>query len=338
MEDSAKKAQKEPEDDDSQSRSTCTGGSGTSVAAASSVSSSAMGALVLARQNKQPQDGRFKRIKCEKTHQVAEMCSARYGCCVRCHNAYRSLTNRWGTCRKLRQWWTGLTKEQQVAWFVKQQDVPAGVKRKFDQLCYAGHDVNTSYRTNEDVDRFVPWHVFRREGVASGRCEAELEKEFQDMVDDPNVECIHRRGQWLVPFFEGVFRRTGEGHTTETWAFRQTTVQSSEHLSQLHHQGNCLHDQFVESCVPTKTSLVYENSGWVQGQVSDQPVLPDTQGVISRAIAREACLSDSQTEPRLGFPRFALPGLSELCAAQPKPKQTNADYPSAASPFPWQRA
>ena len=113
----------------------------------------------------------------------------------------------------------------------------------------------------------------------------------------------------------------GEGHTTETRAFRQTTPQSSEHLSQLHHQGNCLRDQFVESCVPTKTSLVYESSGWVQGQVSDQPVLPDTQGVISKAIAREACLFVSTTETRRGFHRFALPGLSKHCAAQSKPKQ-----------------
>ena len=203
---------------------------------------------------------------------------------------------------------------------------------------YAEHDVTKSYRVQEDIDSLVPWHVFRREGTASGRAEANLEHEFQDMVDDPNVECVHRRGRWLVPFFEGVYRRTGEGHTTETRAYRQTTVQSSEHLGQLRRQGNCLHDQFMESCVPTKTSLEYESSGWVQGQVGDQPVAPETQGVISRAVAREACLSDSQTEPRLGFPRFALPGLSELCAAQPKPKQTHADYPSAASPFPWQRA
>ena len=72
------------------------------------------------------------------------------------------------------------------------------------------HDEQNTYRQTEDVDRFVPWHVFKREGLATGREVLQLEKEFQDMVDDPTVECIHRRGQWLVPFYEGV--RPSPGH------------------------------------------------------------------------------------------------------------------------------
>jgi len=269
---SAKKLAKALEDADSQgsqgSPSTCTGGGSAAGSAPSRSSEGAPGIhFQLSRQDKQGllQEGRFKCHKRERTHPVLDMCSGRYGCCIRCHNNYRALSNRWSNCRKLKQWWQGLRKEQQVAWFVKQQEVPAGAKRKFDCLAYAEHGINSSYRLNEDVDRFIPWHVFRREGIASGRCEPELEKEFQDLVDDPTVECIHRRGQWLVPFYEGVVRKTGQQHGTQTVAFRQVNVETGEHLQQLLNSGSTLHDQFIATCKTTQTSHEYENSSWVQG-------------------------------------------------------------------------
>jgi hypothetical protein len=240
VEGSAKKLAKALEDPDSQgslgSPSTPAGGSSIAGSAPSRSSESAPGIqLHFTRQDKQLliQEGRFKCHKCEKTHAVTDMCTGRYGCCTRCHNNYKALVHRWSSCRKLKTWWTGLSKEQQVSWYVKQQEVPAGAKRKFETLMYSEHDVNNSYRLNEDVDRFIPWHVFKREGLASGREERLLEKEFQDMVDDPTVECIHRRGQWLVPFYEGVLRKSGQQHGTQSSAHRQVTVESGEHL---HHE------------------------------------------------------------------------------------------------------
>ena len=325
---SPKKLAKSLEDADSQvslgSPSTCTGGSSSAGSVPSRSSEGAPGIqLTFTKQDKQLliQEGRFKCAKCEKTHPIADMCAGRFGCCTRCHNNYKALVNRWGSCRKLKTWWTNLSKEQQLAWYVKQQEIPAGAKRKFDALMYTEHDEQNTYRQTEDVDRFVPWHVFKREGLATGREVLQLEKEFQDMVDDPTVECIQRRGQWLVPFYEGVVRKTGRQHGTRSTAHRQVTVESGEHLHQLVATGITLHDQFQASFKPTQTCKEYENSNWVQGQVSDQPVTTEASSVITKAIAREACLFVSTTDTRRGFHRFALPGLSKHCAAQSKPKQ-----------------
>ena len=89
-----------------------------------------------------------------------------------------------------------MTKEQQTAWFVKQQDVPAGMKRKFDSLGYTEQDVQKSYRKEEDVDRFVLWHVFKREGTACGRQEADLEKEFQGKCEDLRKQIMSYQNQF----------------------------------------------------------------------------------------------------------------------------------------------
>ena len=95
--------------------------------------------------------------------------------------------------------------------------VQVGAKRKFEMLQYTGEDMVKVYRNEGEVDRFVPWSVFLREGVAPPQ--VELARDFQDRVDDPMAEAVHRRGMWLVPL-RGPLPQDGgtDGAELHRWA------------------------------------------------------------------------------------------------------------------------
>ncbi len=281
---SPKKLQQDLLGEDSQSLSTSYGGGSAS-------SGGSVATLSHQEKTRLTMDGRFQCSKCVKVYMVADMSQSRAGVCGRCHSAYNGLQKRWNQNRKLRSWWNEQTKEQQINWFQKQHDVPVGAKRKFDLLQYSEQATKSAFRSEADVDRFVPWSVFRREGLACGRSEQELEKEFQDRVDDPTCEAVQRRGQWLVPVYEGMERRTGEESKQAMTAMRTAVVVNNDQLVQLQHGGGALRSQFLESCEQTKTGKDLEKSGWVQGQVSDQPVMNAPMDVISKAVAREALIT-----------------------------------------------
>ena len=64
------------------------------------------------------------------------MSTSRNGWCQKDTASYKSLSDRWQTCRRLKQWWSGLSAELQAEWFLKQQNLPAGTKRRFDEVEY----------------------------------------------------------------------------------------------------------------------------------------------------------------------------------------------------------
>ena len=81
----------------------------------------------------------------------------------------------------------------------------------------------------------------------------ELETEFSDMVNDPDVECIYKRGQWLVPVFAGVERRRRSSNSVATISQRKAAITGQEMYDNLERSGDQLLTKFRESMSETKT-------------------------------------------------------------------------------------
>ena len=249
--------------------------------------------LVVTAQNKArlAAENKFQCRHCERVLTLTEMSASRRGACVQCYSAYNSLQRRWNQCRKLKAWWDALPPGEKTQWYVKQTEVPTSAKRKFSALLYQEQTVNEATFGEKEQDRFVPWSVYKREGLKEGRDEKLLAAEFQELVDDPNVECLYRREQWLVPSFEGVLRSKATKSKHVSAGVRHTEIASADHLTALQNSGSSLREQFLSSA---PTTLTGKNDGsWVQGQLADQPVPQCPTDLIARAIGREAlqCMS-----------------------------------------------
>jgi hypothetical protein len=79
----------------------------------------------------------FKCKKCELTKPQQDADKNKPNSCVPCVNAYKSICDRWTRDRALHSWWQGLTPQEKSQWYVRQNKVPAGAKRKFHEVNYS---------------------------------------------------------------------------------------------------------------------------------------------------------------------------------------------------------
>ena len=102
----------------------------------------------------------------------------------------------------LRTWWSGLTEDEQVAWYKKWQEHGQGKKKTFDNDSYEEFAGYGGYR---HVD-YIPFIIFRRHGLADQKDEPTILREFEDIVADPNIHCKwdDNKFEWLVPGFQGI--------------------------------------------------------------------------------------------------------------------------------------
>ena len=73
--------------------------------------------------------GTFACKTCLRMCKASEM-SSRKGVCVRDHNSYKCLTGRWKRTPHLRVWWRGLSRQQQVEWYLEWQRVSRYGRRR----------------------------------------------------------------------------------------------------------------------------------------------------------------------------------------------------------------
>ena len=56
-----------------------------------------------------------------------------------CHKdvlSYKSISDRWKNNRQMKSWFDALSEQETIDWYVKQQQLPAGTKRKFTDVQY----------------------------------------------------------------------------------------------------------------------------------------------------------------------------------------------------------
>ena len=143
-----------------------------------------------------------------------------------------------------------LNQDDQVAWYVKQQQVPSGAKRKFDEITYTEASTHSVDEVENSMDTWRPWRWFRRWGLVDGKTLVELEAEWKELTEGPDSQARWERDQWVVPEWDGIVggveRRTGQSQQVT----RAAAVTSSEQLATLQVQGQSLLNQFQTSILP----------------------------------------------------------------------------------------
>jgi hypothetical protein len=70
---------------------------------------------------------------CKIHHPLSDM-SARANVCNRDNSTYKSIAFRWSKQTDLKTWYDKISDEQRAAWYLKQQQLPKGSKRNFEQI------------------------------------------------------------------------------------------------------------------------------------------------------------------------------------------------------------
>jgi hypothetical protein len=210
--------------------------------------------------------------------------------CTPDNSSYKALSDRWKTNSSLRVWWNGLTEEGQTQWYRKWQTVEKGQKRKFDECTYIEQQTDEAVRQEGAVDRYIPWKLFRRHGFLDGASEAELIKDFQNMVQDPHITCKFERGEWLVPEFQGTESFIGNRAVSSTSMSRSASVQSQTQLNQLLLSGR----QMLTNQTCALTSAAQSSSPGppvtnpqCRARIEDQPPVQDAPKLFCNAVLRE---------------------------------------------------
>ena len=174
----------------------------------------------------------------------------------------------------------------QAQWYVKNQALH-GQKRNFDNIEYKDQSRKVVSHDEAEVDEFIPWTTFKREGIAEGRSVPELENDWKELTEGPATEAIWRRNQWLVPRFAGVRRAKVRKTEQVSEMARCANVESSEELAQLQRGAESLLEQFDQSVQPAR-SVLPADMPVTNASIADQPVTSAPSDVISQQIHREA--------------------------------------------------
>lgn len=175
-------------------------------------------------------------------------------------------------------------------WYLKHQN-NQGEKRKFDVLEYKEAAVDAVIEQTRDEDHFLPWTMFKRNGLLEGKSVPALEVEWKNLVESPNHECIFRRGQWLVSEWAGVKRAKIGEHEQRMESSRAVTVSSPEQLTALQQGGQILRDQFESLIQPA--AQVMPRQPMVNASEADQPFSAQAADLVSQQISREAYVLQS---------------------------------------------
>ncbi len=82
--------------------------------------------------------------------------------------SYGSIQTRWTGNSELRSWFKGLTPQERVDWYVKQQQNDTGKKRSRDDMNFIDTYSNKALLRESELDECIPWRVYRRRAISDG--------------------------------------------------------------------------------------------------------------------------------------------------------------------------
>ena len=138
------------------------------------------------------------------------------------------------------------------------------------------------------------WDEFRRIGLAEGKSEAQLQQDFTDLVNDPNVECRWARNQTLVPRFIGIVRKRGWFDKESSKMQRVANAQNATQLQSAIASGHAAVDHRIKQYEATGSTgnrrLPANQPRFDQSLQSEQPQPPRFHDSLAPHIMREVCL------------------------------------------------
>lgn len=211
--------------------------------------------------------------------------------CEKDNKSYNSLVSRWQTNKRLRQWWNSLSKVERQGWFRKWQSLEA--KRRFDFITFVEETCAAQELLEDEIDRFVTFEMWRRNEIIGGQelewSEEQLVDKWKGIVESMRYECIFRRGQWLIPQFEGIERRSRKRLTLAQTASRVANVSDPEQMMSLWQGGVKALEEFAHSAPVTATYQADAGPAIASdARPEDMPQSPAPQNMMLEAIARQA--------------------------------------------------
>ena len=229
--------------------------------------------------------GHFRCKSCKRVFANAEV-SARPGTCKIDHASYKSLTTRWSKQRQLKCWWSSLDDSAKTQWFLKQQSLPGGTKRKFDEISYVDEAVSAVGQEDRSRDHMVPWTIFKRNCLLEGKLLPQIEREWQNRINDPAICAEFHRGQWHIPEYQGFYRDTFKTDTNASVVARKAVVNDADVLTQMRSSGSSLLAQYHQSFRGVQQRDATDIPR-VDASMSDQPTAVPVDDVMARQIQRE---------------------------------------------------
>ena len=250
-----------------------------------------------------PEQGYFWCKKCKFQKPLADLRSrGNSKLCFSDVNAYAALAARWKTNKNLRDWWHGLTEDEQASWYRKQQENGFGAKRKFDAVYYEENTTSTAETNEFDVDEYIPWRIYARRAMADGFNRQQAAAEFSRIVADRRFLCKFRRGEWHVPDYQGIREERGTRHAVSNTLRRATVVNNAEQMNELTAQGQAHIDDAkgeLSASIRHLATMQVADCPPISASVADQPAEPLPPKNMFTMITSEAPSLTTTTTPRI---------------------------------------
>lgn len=164
--------------------------------------------------------------------------------CRPCKSEYKYLTDKWSKNKQLKTWYQGKTADQKMQYFRdRKRAMKSGARRTFDIFNFQESQIQQTKDEEVDLEKFLPWTIYRRGRLMDGLSEAEIVAEWEVAIVDPAVPTRIVRGKVCIPEFQGVEARSSKATITESRATRQTSVRSVGELASLKAAAESTHSQ-----------------------------------------------------------------------------------------------
>jgi hypothetical protein len=231
----------------------------------------------------------FSCRKCKLNKNFSEQSNSQTGVCCRCVASYVSMTTRVKNNHSLRGYWEELSDADRVKWYVKQQQVPTGNKRPFDETMYHEGSERKLGEDNIDSDHFVPWWMFY-ERLRPLKPYDTIVAEWTDAVSKPGVTARWNEAhqEWLVCMWEGEYRNKVDSSAQYRRIGHSANVTSAEQAEAMIAAGSRALD---EAATSSRSEFAYAppcpKVPIVQSSSAEQPLQPQMMDIIGSAIRRD---------------------------------------------------
>ena len=173
---------------------------------------------------------------------------------------------------------------EQREWFIKWQNCSS--KERFQLIEYVERTVAAQETIEDDVDAWIPYWKWKSE-QKNDKTESQMLDEWKALIESNKHDCEFRRGQWLLPRYEGFRRLSRKRMTQEQISMRKANVKSADEITALWASGQQILDRFAASR-PVPMAHLADEGPHIEASVQDMPHTRPHQDAMLNAITREA--------------------------------------------------